>query len=202
VDPGEHKLEGVAQGLRAPAQTIQVAEAARERVTLSFVPDQTATLPGAAAPVAPAATAPELLPSSSAGPGQEPTRDAGAGSGGSSLRVPAYIALGVGALGLGAGTFFVLSSSSKRSEADDLYDERCRPVCLEGDPNAEEVAALDDDARSAQTLAIVSYVIGGVGVATGVTLLVLGGSNSQSASRGLSLSPYVGVGRAGLRGSF
>jgi hypothetical protein len=202
VDPGEHKLEGVGQGLRAEMQTIQLAEAARESVTLKFVADPAATLPGAAA--APAATtAPELLPSASPGPAPSGTpTDAGAERRGDSLRVPAYIALGVGALGLGAGTFFVLRSSSKRSDADELYEERCQPSCLVGDPAAEEVAALDDDARSAQTLGIISYVVGGVGVAAGVTLLVLGGSESQAANDGLKIRPYLGVARAGLTGSF
>jgi len=56
-------------------------------------------------------------------------------------------------------------------------------------------------ARSAKTLGIVDYIVGGLGVATNVTLFIL--SNKQNeASKSAFVAPYVGFGAAGVRGAF
>ena len=59
---------------------------------------------------------------------------------------------------------------------------------------------LDDDASSAKTLGIVGYVVGGLGVATGVTLFIL--SSKKEESRSAYVAPYVGLGAVGVRGAF
>ncbi len=63
-----------------------------------------------------------------------------------------------------------------------------------------EVNALDDDYKSAGTLSVVSYAIGGVGLITGVTLLVLSGSKHTETAAGVT--PWIGYRSAGLSGRF
>jgi hypothetical protein len=120
------------------------------------------------------------------------------------LATPAYIAFGVGAVGLIGGVVFTLQSSNKRGEADDKAAEcaaRGGGQCREADPLSDQIATLDDDAGSAQTLAIVGYALGGLGVAAGVTLLLLDGG-SGDAQAGVRVTPWVGYRSVGISGSF
>ena len=204
VDPGEHKVEAGASGLRAPVQTVTLADGERKSVVLKLE-----AAPGAAPLVAvaqapAAAAAPE--PSAAQGPATSPApaTDQGATSPAddkSGLRIGSYVAFGVGVVGLAAGTFFTVQSSSKRKDADDKFEE-CggESGCHTGNPLSDEVTKLDDDAKSAMTLGIVGFAVGGVGIATGATLLVLssGGSDDKRAF----VRPYVGFGVAGVKGRF
>ena len=117
------------------------------------------------------------------------------------MRTASYVSLGVGVVGVAAGTIFALSSSSKRSEADDLYAEHCNPACDVSDPAAQKVAELDDSAGTAKTLSIVSFVVGGLGLAAGGTLFFLSAKKEASA-QAFSIRPVVGFGSAGVTGSF
>jgi hypothetical protein len=110
------------------------------------------------------------------------------------------VAFGVGALGLVGGTVFTLQSAGKRSDADKKFEE-CggEAGCTNENPLSAEVDELDQDAGSAQTLGIVGFALGGVGVAAGVTLFILSsGGDSQQAS----VEPWLGLGSAGVRGRF
>lgn len=120
---------------------------------------------------------------------------------GNGKRIAAYVALGVGAVGLGAGTFFVLSSHSKHSQANDKY-AACggSAGCTNSNPLSSEVGSLDDSARSARTLGIVSYAVGVVGIGAGVTLFVLSGDKKQAS--GWSFSPQLGLNGARVTGTF
>jgi hypothetical protein len=184
VDPGEHKLQATGTGVQSPVQTITVKEGAKESIELALAPAEGAGAgPGEGA----------------SGSGEVSLGDAGPTSGGTNgMRIGAYVALGVGVVGLAGGTFFLLQASSKESEADDL-------CTLPGGgcpaDKADEIKALDDDASSARTLATVGFIVGGVGIATGVTLFILS-SNKSSASNKPGIEPWVGLGSAGVSGRF
>lgn len=193
VDPGEHTFEVKAERYVAEPRTTTLGEGESGSVKLELLPDPNAApLPQAnvsqTSPVTPVG---QEVPPEQAGP---------------SLAAPAYVALGVGALGIGAGVFFTLQSASKRSDADDKFAE-CRAngagnTCRDDDPLAAEVATLDDDARKAQTMAAVGYIVGGVGVATGVVLLILNGSSSGEQAAGPTILPVVGYRSLGVVGTF
>jgi hypothetical protein len=106
-------------------------------------------------------------------------------------------------VGLGLGTYFMLASSSKRKDADAAY-EACASTgdCRTNDPGAQKTRELDDDARSAMTLSIVGLALGGAGVATGVTLLVLSSGESRERPAAWSVQPFIGLGGAGVTGQF
>jgi hypothetical protein len=119
------------------------------------------------------------------------------------LRIGSYVGFGVGAVGLALGTVFVLKSASNRKDADAAaaaLEAQCGNSCDAESPEAKNVAELDDKARSARTLGIVGYVVGGVGVAAGVTLFVL--STQKDEPRSAFVAPYVGLGAVGVRGAF
>ncbi|HEU5076586.1 MAG TPA: hypothetical protein VFU02_20485 [Polyangiaceae bacterium] len=197
VDPGEHVVEVKAEGYLPARRTAALGEGGTEALSFTLEVDPNAPM-GPAAQAAVAEPAPVAMPAAM----PEDTTPRSQSSG---LRTPAYISLGVGAVGLGAGILFTLQSASKRSDADELYEEcASRGVdgqCKAEDPLASDVASLDDEAGSAQTLAIVGYAVGGLGIAAGVTLLVLDHQSSASASEP-RIVPWVGYRSAGVSGTF
>jgi hypothetical protein len=207
VDPGEHKVAAIATGKRAQPQSVNLKEGERSALTLKLEVDASAVAPAAAgAAVAPGAPG-EAMPPPGATPGTPPpagtpTSDQGVSSGSSGMKIGGYAALGVGAVGLGLGTVFILKSSSKRSDADDLF-KKCKPDATGMCDIRAQITDLDDQANSARTLGVVGFVVGGVGVATGITLLVLsGGSQSSSTATAAHLVPVIGPSYAGVAGTF
>lgn len=113
-------------------------------------------------------------------------------------RVPAYIAFGVGAVGVGLGAVFGLSAAGTKSDLEE--------VCINGrcPPSAEE--DIDSMQRDA-TLATVTMGIGLVAVGAGVYLWVTGEPQSGQ-ELGAPQPPsgyiraFVGTNRLGLNGAF
>jgi len=198
TDPGEHKLQAGAAGMASDIATIVLKEGARETVTLELVAGKAAAAAGETVPT----TGPAAGPAGSAVASGEASADQTSVTGGSNgLRIASYALLGVGVVGLGAGTFFGLQSMNKRSEADDLCPNPSSCDVRQRD----EVNGLDDDARSAQTLATIGFIAGGVGVAAGVTLFVLSGKKKEQAATSThkrELRPWLGPASVGVSGTF
>lgn len=131
--------------------------------------------------------------------------DTGAAKGSSGMRIGSYLALGVGVIGVGAGTLFGLQAKSKYGEANDITDnpDNCPATgdCTLSPGLYDRREQLAKDGDSAKTLSLVGFIVGGVGVATGVTLFVLSGRDEEGPSAA-KVEPYLGVGSLGVRGSF
>lgn len=192
MDPGTHTVTATATGFKAQPASVTLKDAGQASVVLKLEVD--ASAPPAAAPAAGAPAAGGALLTTNSG---EPPSDSPPSRGSNGMRIGSYVGFGVGAAGLALGTVFVLQSASKRSDAD-KEAEAC--PCEKGTPQAEKIAGLDDDARSAQTLGIVGYVVGGVGVAAGVTLFIL--SSKKEEPQSAHVTPYLGLGAVGLKGAF
>ncbi|MCA9591930.1 MAG: hypothetical protein KC776_01425 [Myxococcales bacterium] len=186
VDPGKHELQATGDGVQSDLATITLAESARETVKLNLAPAPGATVPGGTPGAEPNGSEPAGTP-----PTTEPTHDKGGLSG---MRIGAYAALGVGVVGLGAGTFFALRSKSKRDDANAL----CTSAGCPADKKSE-IEDLDSAADSAKTNATIGFIVGGVGVAAGVTLLVLDMTQKKDQA---GIQPWVGLGSAGVAGRF
>lgn len=204
IDPGQHTVVARAATLE---RTYDVVLSEGETKQLEVTPvGGKSTAPPAAVSVA---TAPAVAP-----PGQEAEGNSAATSASPSslagveqptadrsphtLRVLSYVSLGVGALALGAGGYFLYRRGSKEGESDDLFDV-CNPrFCDEGE--RARVNELDGQAQSAQTGANIAFALGGVAIASGVTMLVLDASRSASA-KGLTVHPWFGAG-GGVWGTF
>jgi hypothetical protein len=202
VDPGAHTVEAVADGFRAAPQKVNLEEGGRATVTLKLAADPNAKLPQAEAAAGSSANG---QASSSEPKDQMSAADRGPSGGNSGLRVPAYIALGVGAVGIGAGTVFAIQSAGKRKDADKLF-QQCQSngvggTCREPDPLIEQIRSTDNDARSAQTIATIGFIAGGVGVAAGVTLMILSSSGGKESPQA-SIQPWIGYKSAGITGTF
>lgn len=193
MDPGTHTVTATATGFKAQPATVTLKEAERGAVTIKLEVD--ASAPPAAGPVT-GAPAPDgsVLTTNPGGP----PSDSGASGGSSGMRIGSYVGFGVGAVGIALGTVFVMKSASNRKDADEAAAD-CAP-CDKNGPLAQKISALDDDARSAQTLGIVGYAVGGVGIAAGVTLFIL--SNKKQEPTSAYVQPYVGLGALGVRGAF
>ena len=200
MDPGEHTVTASATGFKAAPATATLKDAGQGSVALKLEVDD--SVPPATA--TPAAAAPGSGPVVSSAPSGAPPSDAAAGGAGNGMRIGSYVGFGVGAVGIALGTVFVLKSSSNRKDADKAaaaLNAQCGNICDADSPEAKNVSSLDDKARSAKTLGIVGYVVGGLGVATGVTLFVLS-NNQAEPGKSAFVAPYVGFGALGLRGAF
>ena len=116
---------------------------------------------------------------------------------GADLRIPAYVALGLGAVGTGLGGYFTWQSSDYAKRSEDAF--ACNMTgCTEAQKN--EVRRLEDENSSASTRAIVAFSAGGAAIAAGIVLLVV--SSSASDNTGQAINPWVGFREAGLSGRF
>lgn len=206
IDPGEHRIEATAAGKRAQPQTVTLKDGERSAVTLQLQADTgaaAAVAPAAVAAGAAAAAAPNEPPPASASPASAsaseppPTTDQGVQGGGGPSKVPAYVAFGVGAVGLGLGTVFTLKWANKRSAADDLCNNPDGSCPESARPEIEE---LDKQGTTAGTIGIIGFGVGAAGIGTGIALLVMSGGKSESKSAGIT--PLVGPGFVGVNGRF
>ena len=190
ADPGQHTLRASGTGVESDSQTVTLKEGGTGTVTL-----QLKAAPNAAPPVATPA----------AGPAAEPapltsTVDSSTLSKGNSLRTGSYVAFGVGAVGLVAGTVFALKAKGKYSDGNDLCQGQ--DPCQLTQAEATHRDQLGKDGDSAKTLSIVGFIVGGVGVAAGTTLFVLSNKHDGGETATASVQPWIGLGSAGLSGRF
>jgi hypothetical protein len=181
--------------------------------------------PGAAPPIAAAAPAatPAAAPSGDTGaPTSSPGTSPAAGpesttasslststSSGSGLRIAGFVGIGIGLVGFGIAGAFASKASSKHTDADNLYkqyncDHPGPSNCSLGGAQRAQIQGYDDEANNAKKTATLGVVIGAVGVAGGAALLILGmgGSKEKSSAASSSVTPWVGLGSAGLSGTF
>ena len=129
----------------------------------------------------------------------EPVEDRGRSAASSSTgRIFGYTALGLGGVGAGLGTYFLIQSRQRRDEGDAAVRACVRRgalTCRENDQKAAEET-------HARVLSGVSFGIGGGLLATGVLLLVFAGSSGAEQADAAALQPWVGPGQLGVAGRF
>jgi hypothetical protein len=124
------------------------------------------------------------------------------------LRTASYVAFGLGAVGVAAGTWFYFDGKDKSKQADAALT-RCQQAnggeCPEDPNNAQyrATAGLQDAEGAALTRSLISFVSGGALLTTGVVLFVMGSSESDAKEREQArITPWIGPGSVGLSGSF
>jgi hypothetical protein len=191
VDPGDHEFQATGPGVTPVTLKVTIAEAERKTANLDVNFDAEK-----AAAIAAAADEPEptlvSTPASSDGSDRAPAADPMG-----PLRLASYGAFGVGAVGIGLGVIFGLNAKSKANEANSLCDSQGCPDSL-----YDRIEDLDASARSANTMAVVGFAVGGVGLAAGATLFILSMNSSAEAKNEPGVTPFVGLGSAGLSGRF
>ena len=191
VRAGRHRFTAKLAGHADLVWEVELAPKQQDSHTFNLV-ETTAAAPAAAPPP------------TSAPPAATAAVDTSSPHGANGMRIGAYVALGVGVVGLGAGTIFRLSANSKYKQANDITDsnDNCPSSgpCELAPSLFDKRQQLGKDGDSAKTLSLVGFIVGGVGVATGVTLFVLSNKKEQAAAA--TVEPYVGIGHLGMRGSF
>lgn len=108
----------------------------------------------------------------------------------SPLETWGWVAIGVGTAGVVVGATGALVAQGKRDDLEQQCDgSRCPP----------EAQGNLDSFRRARTISWVGYGIGAAGLVTGTVLLLLPKKRESSAA---TVKPWVGLGSAGVGGSF
>lgn len=184
VDPGERVVK-VVKGSREVSEKIALEEKEKKTLTLTLPPGQDEPEPEPPPPPTAGTTQPPAPPPEQppAGPGTEPTT--------SNQATWGWVSLGVGAAGLVAGGATGLIAMGKRNTLDDTcLDGKCPPS------DQDDV----DSYNQMRTFSTIGFGVGIVGVGAGLTLLLTAPDPEPSDQAGLR--PWVGVGSAGVEGTF
>jgi hypothetical protein len=184
VDPGRYALRATAAGYRAIEKTVALAEGETLRVALELEKEPPMAPPPVvtvARPVAP-----------------EPVKDP-------AWRKPALVsAFALGGAGIVVGSVTGIMAMTKHNQlVTDCPERKCGP----------DQESNYDDFHTLGTVSTIGFVAGGVGLGTGLVLLLLKpraaeeqgtvpAPDRKRTARGASWSPFVGVGAAGVTGSF
>jgi serine/threonine-protein kinase len=103
---------------------------------------------------------------------------------------------GVGAVGLGLGTYFGLRAISKNDQAEAHCPNT--PLC-----NNDRGVALTDEAQTAALVSNIAFGVGAAALAGGLIIHLTSSDEPASASLpSFTLKPLVGGGHASFTGSF
>jgi hypothetical protein len=194
VDPGEYLIEAVAPGKRPFATKVTVgSDGDAGSVLIAALEDESGDPTSAGAPSSAVVATPVV-----ANAPRAVEADDGTSASMPPLRTIGLVAGGAGLVGLGVGSYFGLRAMSLK--ADSNAEGRC-----DADNSCnEEGTALRRDAIAASTVSTIAFAAGGVLAAAGVTLFIIGGSETSERGARVTAVPVVGAGEAAmsLRGRF
>jgi len=181
IDSGEHTIEAIAPGRKTWSATITIGQDGDQKSIevppLERAPEDNAIAPGT----------PPGNPNASA-PGVHPKAD------GTPFKIAGFVLGGAGVVRLAVGTAFGVMASKTTSNAED------DPLLCPGKVCSPAGRAEIDTAQTQATGATVGLAVGGVALAAGVILVVIGfvteGSSDEPTraafyrTPSLSLSPY------------
>ncbi len=180
TDPGTRIVRVTAEGYVTQELTAKLAEGGEQNLEVELQPDD--SQPPAAVPLA-AAKPPDKQREVKAAPISGRTR-----------QTLGIVALGVGGVGMVAGSVTGVLALKKRSSLKDQCPDNHCSADLKDDVDRYHLMG---------TLSGVSFGLGVVGLATGATLLwLVGDSSEQPKTSKPSLEPSIGFGSIGLRAMF
>jgi len=180
IDPGNHEIVATDDAGHSDKRRFMAAEGQKSAVSL-VLPEGPEEAPAAPPPEVVPAVAPVSQRDRTPAPDEPPS---------SARQTWSFVALGAGVAGLGVGVVTGLMANSEHKTAE---DECPSGRCVEGSSGAEALDAF----RSLRTVSTIGYVVGVVGIGTGVTLWL-----TRPKSERASVGVFVGTGSAGVRGSF
>lgn len=211
ADPGEHVFKASGPNAISEPVTVKLSEAERQTVTLQVRSTGTTRVAPAVhsspASAAPLAAQEPAVPASKSAPVGDGTNVDHANSQGNGLLIGSFVSFGVGAVGLGVGIYSLLKSSKTRDDATQLFNgcelKNAIGQCTDL-PLQSRVESKDKDADRQRNVGVAGLIVGGVGVATGLTLLLLHTSENKQAARDAAphITPVFGLGSLGLVGTF
>lgn len=186
TDPGDHVVKAAAPGFKEATAAVRLSDGEAQAVTLKLEVDPNAVTPPPPPPGMTPAPASALATTTPAAVTSTPS------SGGGS-RAAAWTSIGVGAAGLAVGTVFgVLALSTKSTLDRDCVDKAC-PASSQSDVNALGTRA---------TVSTIGFGVGIVGIGVGTVLLLTSRGAEAPPPTATRVTPWVGIGSAGLGGTF
>lgn len=203
VDPGEHVFAFEADGYVRMEKNIVIREGDKgRRISVVLQPVTKAEAPPAASPVAPTPSPPTPRAAQPSPPDAE-DRTSGDAPPATSTSTPvaAYVALGVGGVGVVVTTVFGVLALGNKSSLDSSCgsDKKGCPASSQSDINAMHTNSI---------IADVGLGVGIVGLGVGGVLLLLShgaagdSESSDKTTRAVSVEPLLGFGALGMRGKF
>ena len=191
IDPGEHLFQATADGWKPKETRFSITEGQTQNVKLTLeagapTPPPVQPMPIVPTPVGPRPGGPDRAPSKGGG-WMKPV--------GITATVIGSVAL---AGGIATGIIAIIEHSTLETE------------CPFGECGSRSQDTLDSF-HTFSTISTIGFVVGVVGLGAGITLIAVAPSkNSASVTRGPAhanrtaptLEPYLGLGKAGLMGSF
>ena len=175
VDPGDHVVRAEAPGFATTTEKVTSREREGKSVKLTMTRIATAPVTSTTAPPPP----PTAPATSTAAPAPGPRAS----------NTPAYVALGVGAVGVAVGVVGSVLFIGKKSSLDSACTDGKCPATAQSDHDAYKTYGL---------VSTIGLGVGVVGLGAGAALLLLSPAPTDSAR----IVPVVGPGTAGIRGSF
>lgn len=195
VDPGAHEVVAYPTGQSPVKGSITLKEGEKREIKLTLAE---APLPGVPA-----------NPADNPDAGKPPVAGDQPSGGSSKFMTPLRGAgIGVGAVGLGGiivGAIFIGKGSSTQSQADAAFKAcNTKPDCAkapENSPKKKAIAELDTNAANQKTIATIGFIAGGVALAGGITMIVLGKPKADAPAK-TGVTPWFTGTSAGLSGTF
>jgi hypothetical protein len=187
-NPGSHSLHAEADGYKSVDLKINVPVGGAADAPLTLGKD-----PNAPAPATVPAATPATMPGASAPPSTAPAPDQATATGGGPGIWP-WVALGVGGAGLIAGGVTGFMAMSKHSDLVSACNNGPCPPSKQSDVDSYNTLGL---------VSTVGFIVGGVGAAAGVALLVLqpnlvsSSPPAPTTGSGVRVVPVVGLGTVG-----
>ncbi len=185
IDPGQHTIAGK-RGDDLVTETVQIAERDKKHVVLGFgqIVGGAAGIqnPWQATPAGSDGSVPNQTQKATAAAGNASSAPDSSSKRNNNLRTAGWVGVGVGAAGVALGTITGIYVAVKHGTLSS--DTRCsHNTC---DPSLEPEV---NTYHTMRTLSTVGFIVGGIGAAAGVTLLLTTPKSESKANVGLLLAP-------------
>ncbi len=206
VDPGAHVLKVASDGYKPVTKPFDVAEGGTKPTVVDVAMEKDPNAVAAVGPPGTGATGTNTASTSTntaqaSGNGVVTPSPGGDMGGAASTKTMGFIALGVGAMGLVAGSVTGILALSKHA---DLANNCKGPdgTCTD----ATKVKQSDlDTYHTMGTISTVGFIVAGVGAVAGTVLILTAPKETHTAKTSPKhpwISPYVGVANVGALGQF
>jgi hypothetical protein len=187
VDPGDHEIVATAPGGQEVKQRFTLGENDRKRIEIEVPDGRQASAPSVGAEEVRAGPRPAARPPVARASATPPA------AGHFDQRLFGFIAGGVGVAGLGTGVVAGLMSAARHSDAESQCSNH---ACVEGTAGADALQSF----RTLRTVSTIGYIVGGLGVAAGATLLLTAPAERRAQSA--FIRPWISANAAGVAGTF
>jgi hypothetical protein len=188
IDPGQHTIAGK-RGDDLVSETVQIAERDKKHVVLRFGPGAMVG-PGQPSPAGSDGSVPNQTQQATLARGNASSAPDSSSKRDDTLRTAGWVALGVGAAGVALGAITGIYVAAKHGDLSD----QC-PINNTCDQSLESQV---NTYHTMRTLSTVGFIVGGIGAAAGVTLLLTTPKSESKANVALLLTP----GMASVQGAF